>query len=269
MSAAGTRRSFAYAQARVQARYGALPLEADWRRISGIRGLGAWLEEARGGPLRDWVKGFSAASDVQDIEAGVRKLLLGEVDAVARFVPSPWRGAIHWTRWLPLLGSLEHLHAGAEVPRWARRIPCVARLLDDDGRPQPRSIQQAGLAPLLRTESARPMDALWCEGWRACWPRVSAAVRSDLDLLAGRIGAHLIAFRRASPARAWTLRQELRERLRSDFHRLGLSPAAPFVYLALVGLDCERLRRALLDRALFPEMAAASPDSASARAAAA
>lgn len=269
MSAAGARRRFAYAQARVQARYGALPLEADWRRISGIRGLGAWLEEARGGPLRDWVKGFSAASDVQDIEAGVRKRLLGEIDAVARFVPSPWRDAVYWARWLPLLGALEHLRAGGELPPWARGAPCVRTLLDDDGRPQPRRIQQAGLAPLVRTGSERPMDALWCEGWRARWPHASAAVRSDLDRLAGRIGAHLSAFRSSSPARAWTLRQELRERLRSDFHRLGLSPATPFVYLALVGLDCERLRRALLDRALFPEALAASAESASARAAAA
>jgi hypothetical protein len=81
-------------------------------------------------------------------------------------------------------------------------------------------------------------------------------VRADLDALAQLLGAHLSAFSGSPPARAWTRRQELRERLRFRFHALALSPAAPFTYLALVALDLERLRRALLDRALFPTVPA-------------
>ena len=261
------RHAFAYAQARVQARYGALPAEADWRRISGIRGLGAWLEEARGGPHRDWIKGFSAASDVHDIEAGVRGLLFAEIDAVARFVPKPWRDAVRWTRWLPLLSLLEHLRAGAELPRWARRVPCIAALLGDDGALLPRRLQRTGIAPLLNHDAAEPVSACWVAGWRGRWPRSGVAVRADLERLAASIGAHLDAFRRSDPAHAWTPRQQLRERLRFEFHGLGLSPAMPFVYLALVALDLERLRRALLDRALFPE--SPPPDAPSARAEAA
>jgi hypothetical protein len=50
---------------------------------------------------------------------------------------------------------------------------------------------------------------------------------------------------------AWSLRRELRERLRLEFHRLPLEPLTAFAFLALVALDLERLRAALMERALF------------------
>jgi hypothetical protein len=42
-----------------------------------------------------------------------------------------------------------------------------------------------------------------------------------------------------------------------DFHRLPLQPAAAFNYLALLALDLERLRGALMDRTLFDQGEAA------------
>jgi hypothetical protein len=258
VSTGAVRRSFAHAQARLQARYGALAAEADWRRISGTRGLGAWLEEARGGPLRPWVQRFSGASSAHDIEAGVRELLFAEIDLVAASVPTPWRAAVLWTRWLPLLDVLAHLAAGGVLPGWARPDGPVSELLDEDGQLVQRRVEEAGIASLLDAGAADGLDVRWAAGWRQHWPDPGRPVRADLEALAGRLGAHLAAFRTASPKQAWTLRQQLRERLRFDFHRLGLSPAAPFVYLALVGLDLERLRRALLDRALFHESPAAA-----------
>jgi hypothetical protein len=247
------RRGFAHAQARVQARYAALPDEADWRRISGTRGLGGWLEDARSGPLRDWIKGFSAASTAADLEAGVRDRLLTEIDAVAGFVPEAWRAAVEWTRWALLLGVVEQLRADGELPAWARRLAPVAGLLDEQGALVPARLAQAGIASLLDAADGQTASARWMAAWRARWPSPGAAVQADLDGLVAALAAHLEAFRRSPPRQAWTLRQQLRERLRAAFHGLPLSPAAPFVYLALVALDLERLRRALLDRALFPE----------------
>lgn len=246
-------RGFAHAQARVQARYGRLPAEGDWRRISGIRGLGAWLEDARNGPHRDWVRAFSAASTAADIETGVRELLLAEIDAVAGFAPEAWRDAVHWTQWLALAGVIEHLRRGGELPAWARQVGPLAGLLDDDGALTQARVEGAGLTPLLAPD-AGPLLTLWTHAWRQRWPHPGAAARADLDGLAALCGEQLAAFRASTPQRAWTRRQALRERLRFRFHGLGLSPAAPFAYLALVALDLERLRRALLDRALFPQV---------------
>ena len=64
------------------------------------------------------------------------------------------------------------------------------------------------------------------------------------------IRSHASAFPRSGEA-AWPLRRDLRERLRLGFHRLPLQPAAAFYYLALLALDLERLRAALMERALF------------------
>ncbi|WP_296899741.1 hypothetical protein, partial [Thiohalocapsa sp.] len=146
-----TRRAFAYVQARVQARYGRLPAEADWRRISGVRALGAWLEDARVGPLRAWVKGFSAASTAADIEVGVRNLLWTEIDAVSDYAPSAWQASIAWTAWLPLDGVLGQLRAGGALPAWDRARPLLARQLGGEGNWGPGEGGRAGIGPLLGT----------------------------------------------------------------------------------------------------------------------
>jgi hypothetical protein len=248
MSARVISPALAGAHARVQARYGALPTEQDWRRISGVRGLGAWLEEARNGRHRDWVKGFSASSDAHDIEAGVRNLLFAEIDLLRALVPPPWAAAVDWTRWLPLLVLASHRAAGGALPDWARRAPTLAGLLDAD------ALARAGTAPLFDAAGDMSIGMRWRAQWRQRWPDVGQGVRADLDALVSLLSAHLTEFKRTPASRAWGVRQRLRNRLWCEFHRVGVSPAALFIYLALFALDLERLRRALLDRSLFPEL---------------
>jgi hypothetical protein len=261
MSARVISPALAGAHARVQARYGGLPTEQDWRRISGVRGLGAWLEEARNGPHRDWVKGFSAVSDAHDIEAGVRNLLFAEIDLLAALVPRPWAAAVDWTRWLPLLRLVSYLAAGGALPDWAGRVPPVAGLLNEAGELDADALARAGVAPLFDGAGDRPIDLRWHAQWRRRWPDTGAAVRAELDALSSLFSTHLQEFHRTPTSRAWGARQRLRDRLWGEFHRVGVSPAAIFIYLALFALDLERLRWALLDRSLFPEsMPALAPE---------
>ena len=239
---------FAYAQARLQARYAGLPTEADWGRLRASRSLSGWLEEARAGALKPWVKGFSAQSDAHDIERGVRAQFVESVQQAAKVMPETWRDAVLWCRWLPLLGLFEHLRAGGPPPPWAARDSWLAPMLDHTGRFDMALASSAQIAPLLADGDAG--DA-WLEQWRQRWPRCR---RSDLRALAyisGLCAEHLQRFRQCPPEQTWSLRQALRERLRLQFHLYLLQPAAVFILLALVALDLERLRRALLDRALF------------------
>ncbi|MGB5734527.1 MAG: hypothetical protein WBM40_08805 [Thiohalocapsa sp.] len=238
---------FAYAQARLQARYAELPTETDWRRLSGARQLSGWLEEARSGALKRWVKGFSAQSDSHDIERGVRAQFIETVEQVADFLPAPWHDAVAWCRWLPLLGLFDHVRGGGRLPAWALDDPRLRSLLGEDKAFDPSALADAGIDGLLADDASRQ----WLAQWRQSWPRCKPTYLAAVDALVLRGHQHLQQFREAPLDKAWTLRQLLRERLRLEFHLHLLQPASAFIFLSLVALDLERLRRALLDRQLF------------------
>jgi hypothetical protein len=245
---------FAHAQARLQARFAALPAEADWQRLVAARDIATYLDEARAGALRDWVKGFSGESDCLDLELGLRAQLTDSVDLVVRLFPAPWRSAVDWWRWLPFLALFEHLARGGEMPAWAIQSTGLAGLLDSEGAIDRRALRAAGVGPLIDPEAIHRVGgigALWHALWLQRWPRCDARALAHMRELAQLLAAHLDAYRKSEPDRAWTLRQRLRERLRQLFHLRLLQPAAGFIYLGLITVDLERLRRALIDRLLF------------------
>jgi hypothetical protein len=216
-----------------------------------------FLEDAREGALRGWVKGFSALSDGHDIDRGLRALWQDEVARVAAWLPAPWRPALVWLRWLPLLPLLAHAGRGGSLPPWMEFDRTLQALRRPDGTLDPAALRAAGagaLLPLKGEGTADPLRdwvAAWTGEWRRLWPPCDRGFLANMDALAGLIGAHAQTFQRAGGEAAWPLRRELRERLRLGFHRLPLQPAAAFSYLALIALDLERLRAALMDRALF------------------
>lgn len=242
---------FAYAQARIQARFAALPAEGEWRRLAASRTLASFLEEARAGPLRAWVKGFSDQSDAHDLEAGLRFLYREILDAVAGWVPEAWREALSWVRWLTLLSLLAHLRAGGGTPAWVAQDPWLCTLLDDGEGSEFRVHADARVQRLLQAEDGGV--SIWVDEWHRSWPPCNPAISRDLMSLEVLLMDHAQDFRRAAPGSAWRLREELRKGLRLRLHRSTLRPSVPFIYLALAALDLERLRAALIDRALFAD----------------
>lgn len=243
---------FAYAQARIQARFASLPAESEWRRLAVSRNLGSFLEEARAGPLRDWVKGFSDQSDAHDLEAGLRLLYREILDAVAGWVPQAWREAVSWVRWLTFLPLLSYLRTGEGTPAWVLRDPGLRTLLDDGDGSESRVHADAKLQRLL--QSGAGSVTVWVDEWHRCWPPCSRAVSLDLVSLEVLLMDHAETFRCATPASAWRLREELREGLCLRLHRSTLHPVVPFIFLTLTALDLERLRAALVGRALFTDL---------------
>jgi len=245
---------FSYCQARLQARYANLPDAAEWQRLAGVRTLAAFLEEARLGPLRPWVKRLSATSDALVLERGLCALAAELADEAARWVPRPWRAAVAWTAWLPYLPVFEHLADTAQPKRpadWASADPRLRALVSDAGEPNPDALERAGLRMLRDAPRPDQIPARWADEWRNRWPPARQGWTRDLEAFTARLVAHLSAFRHADPADAWNLRQALRERLRLQFHQSMLAPVTVHIYLALILLDLERLRAELLRRALF------------------
>ena len=117
----GTLSGFAYAQARIQALLAALPGEQEWDRLAGSRTLSGFIEEARTGPMRPWIKGFSALSEPHAIERGLRALFRDLVDELAGWVPERWGEAVRWVAWLPVLPALGRVAGGGRMPAWIER----------------------------------------------------------------------------------------------------------------------------------------------------
>jgi hypothetical protein len=242
---------FAYLQARLQARYGCLPAEEEWERLSGTRSLSAFLEEARMGALNDWIKGFSSQSDVHDLEAAVRRVYRETVAQVASWVPKPWREAVVWTGWLPLLPLLDHVARGEPMPGWVARDHELQTLLEEHGSLSLPYLRRTGAAVFSSPD--RPLAAIWTAQWRCRWPRCGGEARVNMDTLVKLVDDHSAAFLHAPPEGTWVARRGLRGRLRVLFHQRLLQPVNAFIYLALVALDLERLRAGLVTRALFAE----------------
>lgn len=249
-----THGGFYYCQARIQARFAALPGNADWQRLSGARTFPAFIEEARIGPLKPWVKGFSSLSGAHDLERGLRNLAWELVDEIAGWAPAPWTGAILWTGWVPLLPVFEHCARGDPPPQWASLDPRLRLLLADDGTLCPAALDRAGLSALISPGEPARVVSNWTKAWRDHWPATGRESRRQLDSLCTELDAHLSAFRSASVESAWGLRHGLREHLRLRFHQYLMQPATVFIYLALVLLDLERLRADLLSRNIFGRM---------------
>ncbi|MFY9972612.1 MAG: hypothetical protein WAK53_00020 [Chromatiaceae bacterium] len=242
---------FGYAQARVQARYAALPGETEWQRLAAARSLGAYLEEARVGPLGPWLKGISTVSEAHDVERGIRSLAWEQVHEVARWVPRAWGPAVRWVAWLPYLAVFE-AHARADpLPPWAPQDARLQEVLEVHGAPPHTRPCQRDLTPLLAPGDSEQMESRWLQGWQDRWPASGRRHTRPLRAFGHELDAHLRVFHRASPDTAWDLRRQLRERLRLRLHQRLLQPLAVFLYLALVLLDLERLRGELLRRCLF------------------
>ena len=239
----------AYCQARIQARLALLPTDDDWQRLNGARGLSAFLEEARSGPLRAWVQGFSRHSDTHEIEHGLRVAYRETVQQLTRWMPDRWRPAMDWTGWLADLALLDHLMRDGLLPGSADADPRWRTLSGPDGILDRQALADAGASCLLTGEPG-PMQA-WLVEWRRRWPSCSRQARRNLDALVALIGTHHQQLTGAASNQVWGLRQVLRARLKLLLHQRPLQPAAPFIYLGLVVLDLERLRAALVERALF------------------
>lgn len=248
---------FGYVQARAQARLAALPRDAEWERLEATRSLSAFLEESRATALKPWVVGLSGVSDAHDVDRAIRALFRAEVETAARWVPAAWGAAVRWVQWLPQLPVLDRALRGGEPPSWIMSDSFLAGFVSSGGTLEQRALQQAGLGELVAVAAGGgDLPQGWLDGWRRRWPSTVRRVRRGLEALVSLLADHQDQFLATDPARTWPLRRELERRLRHEFHVWLLQPAGLFTYLALYALGLERLRAALVSRALFPPEAA-------------
>ena len=248
--------SIEYAQARMQARFGARPGAALWRELDSIRDLGAYLDSLQGTPLRGWVTGIDAAGDLHRIESRLRERFRSHIQEVARWMPEPWGLAVRGAARLLDLPARAHLLSGREPFSWMTQEPGLRALAADAGEGRP------ALTPLTPTESregrraGREPDparvrAAWLAEWEGCWPVRDRESRKAMTTIVTVVSRHIERFRLAGARDGWRLRAGLEQDLRTLFRKFALQPEACFAYLGLIALDLERLRAQLVRRALW------------------
>ena len=204
--------SFAYAQVRLAAGHSRRADAKGWRSLQSGHDLAHFLQLARTTGLAPWVEELNADRDAGSMEESLRRAFRAYVVLVADWVPEPWQAAFL------CIGTL------VETPA----------LGEDHGG-----------------ETRLPMD--WLNQWRTKWPRMRRPHRDALEALISIFATHHRLMQDSDPeADGWVLRAQLAESLARSFRRHTEQPAAVLSHLGLIGIDLERLRGALLRRALFP-----------------
>ena len=235
----------AYAQARLQARYGERLAEPDWRRLEAARSPAHFLELARSTALAPWAALVAADMDPHAIERRLRAAWRDTVEEVAAWLPERWRGAVLLFAMLPELPIRDHVARGQPRPLW----------LDQDD-----ALREVRAGETERSAGETNVGRDWLARWRALRPALPSAETKALDGLALRFFARFEVPNGGMPEFPYRpARSALESAALRAFRRHAGTPVAVFAYLLLATLDFERFRGALAERKLF-----ATPDERSA-----
>ncbi len=109
--------------------------------------------------------------------------------------------------------------------------------------------------PVVRQQPSGRREASLDE-WRALWPREPRAGTARLEAFVALLDAHRARMRSSDLEQdGWRLCDRLEDELTRLFRVHPRQPVTALAHLALVALDLERLRGAVLRRRLFPDVA--------------
>lgn len=198
-----------FALARIAARRARRPGSAEWQRIDALREFVPALAAARTLGFGDWLSAIDAQADAHQIEAALRDAWHRALDTLSRWMPRRWRPALH----------------------------CCADWID---LPRRRDATRVG------TRAAA--DAAWETALR----RTLDAAGADEDPAFARLGRLLLRDRRQfaalPPGNGGLQRAQLESSLLAFLHAAPPGPAVVFAWVALLALEHERLRGALVSR---------------------
>jgi hypothetical protein len=251
--------ALAYAQARLQSRYGARAGAPLWNQVRSAQSFGVALETLRASRLAPWVAAIAADAGADDVELALRQAFRETVAETARWLPAPWSPAFAWAALAVDLPAVVHLAAGEAPWAWMRRDAVLSPCVDGDADARRAALRRSAFGPVVaaigaaapRAGGADSARAAWGDEWRRRWPRTEPATRAGLEGLLALVERHLAAFAAATAGDPWTLRRDLERAVAIRFRRHAFTPAAAFAYLLLVALDLERLRAHLALRAAF------------------
>lgn len=216
---------FSYAQARIQARHGQRPDDADWSRLESCETAHAYLEASRSGLFAEWADALRSGEGLHDIEHALRAVWDEYLERIGAWIPAPWRPALDHCRRLASLPVASHVAGGGERAEW--------------------------MGPAETMEGASPDLSVWRKEWHERMPRMDDRTGAGIAALEAAIDAWIDGNRdpeQASQRRAVALRETLEQQAVTVFRRQALRAGAVFAHLVLTALDLQRYRGGLLRR---------------------
>ena len=243
----------AYAQARVQSRYGRRADAGVWLKLDNIHDLGSYLQAAQQMPLRHWVLGLGLDHSSHQIELTLRQKYRSHVDEVADWMPGEWKKALRWIKRLVDLPALQYLVEGGEPLAWMHSDPEIANFIADDPHRCMQAIRLAGNAVMV--DSWQQSGSI-LTGWLAQWNRLrpqSSQQNRGIERLERLLHEQLRVQSKHQQTTPPIDYDFIGERLRLIYRRFAFLPAAVVAYLAMVALDIHRIRNDLMQRLYFQQ----------------
>jgi len=245
--------TYAYMQTRVQVRHGARPDKPVWQQVGSQRDLGGYLQLARRTSLRPWVLALHSTDAPHRLEGIILGQLHDYIGQSALWLPRSWHPSVLWVQQLIDIPALQFLLRDETPPAWMGEHPRYRAFAVNDHQQRRQLLQHSPYQTLVECWQRRyPMVAGWLEQWQRLWPSRAPGGRRELQQLAGTIDQHRRDFETLPPFRTWRQREALVEKLEYRFRGYSFHPAALFCHIALISLDCERLRGDVMRRSLFP-----------------
>ena len=252
--------NFAYAQVRLQSRFGQRADQHVWLRLHNILDLASYLQVAQQTPLRPWVLGVGSSHSSHQIELALRQKYRHHVDEVASWMPADWRVPLLWIKRLADLPALQYLlgDGDGDALDWMKVDPDISEFTIDDSTLRLQAMRVAGCDSLVQAwQQGDTMFAGWLAHWKKVQPR-APVLNKGLQNLEKLLHQQLpmLSRQRYTGNEATALAADyyaITDNLRVIFRRYAFQPAAVCAYLAIIALDIHHLRRNLIQRLLFQD----------------
>lgn len=241
----------AYAQVRIQSRYGKRADTNVWLKLHNIFDLGSYLQTAQQTPLRPWVLGLSSTHSSHDIELALRQKYRHHVDEVASWMPASWQAPLQMIKRLVDMPVLQYLLGGGEPLDWMKSDPYISEFTADDPLLRMQAISHAGNKAMIDSlQQSGSVLPGWLSQWNSLRPK-SIYFDRGLQPLEKLLFEYMQLQTKQQGISLPTDYEIILDRLRLIFRRYAFQPAAVCAYLAIVAIDLHHIRSDIMSRLFF------------------
>lgn len=239
---------YAFVHARIRARIGLMPDDADWQNILNAGDLETSIETMSTMGLSHWVKDFPREPAPEEIERRCLIGLLGICLFIAQHLPERWKEAGQWIAQLPHVLQIRlSLSANAEKDNLLPGSPFTALLSQAEAQ-RYTAIDESHYGIYLHREKIP--ESCWAERFYTLLPKVRGHEQKVIRHITQLLEEHQQQLASSqTPDQVWAQRKKLFEQLKYLLAGNPFHAGTLLIYGLLESIQFERVRAILLLRA--------------------